>query len=54
MKSRPSYSPENRLAPICISVREHAMAAITNGIQLPRRAEAYCATFLFSDYMKNA
>ncbi|MEA5070053.1 MAG: transketolase C-terminal domain-containing protein, partial [Christensenellaceae bacterium] len=36
-------------------VREHAMAAISNGIQLHGGLRAYCATFfVFSDYMKNA
>ena len=56
MKSRPSYSPENRLGTnLHFGVREHAMAAITNGIQLHSGLRAYCATFfVFSDYMKNA
>ncbi len=36
-------------------VREHAMAAITNGIQIYGGLHAYCATFfVFSDYMKHA
>lgn len=56
MKSRSSYSPENRLGTnLHFGVREHAMAAITNGIQLHGGLKAYCATFfVFSDYMKNA
>ena len=36
-------------------VREHAMAAICNGIKLHGGLRPYCATFfVFSDYMKNA
>ena len=36
-------------------VREHAMAAICNGIYLHGGLRPYCATFfVFSDYMKNA
>jgi transketolase len=36
-------------------VREHAMAAATNGITLHGTARAFCGTFLiFSDYMKPA
>lgn len=36
-------------------VREHAMAGITNGIQVYGGLHAYCATFfVFSDYMKNS
>ncbi len=36
-------------------IREHAMSAICNGIQLHGGLQAYCATFLaFTDYMKNA
>jgi transketolase len=36
-------------------VREHAMAAITNGIALDGTLRPYCGTFLiFSDYMKPA
>jgi transketolase len=36
-------------------VREHAMAAITNGLQLHGGLNAYCSTFfVFSDYMRGA
>lgn len=38
---------------INFGVREHAMAAVTNGIQLHGGFRAFCATFLvFSDYMR--
>ncbi len=40
---------------IHFGIREHAMAAIANGMQLHGGIQAYCATFLiFSDYCKNA
>lgn len=40
---------------IHFGIREHAMAAITNGMQLHGGLKAYCATFfVFTDYMKNA
>ena len=40
---------------IHFGVREHAMAAICNGIKLHGGLRPYCATFfVFSDYMKNA
>ncbi len=36
-------------------IREHAMAAITNGMQLHGGLRCYCATFfIFSDYCKHA
>ncbi len=36
-------------------IREHAMAAIANGMQLHGGVHAYCATFfIFSDYCKHA
>ncbi len=36
-------------------IREHAMAAITNGMQLHGGLRAYCSTFfIFSDYCKHA
>ncbi len=36
-------------------IREHAMAAISNGMQLHGGIHAYCATFfIFSDYCKHA
>lgn len=35
-------------------IREHAMSAITNGMQLHGGLRTYCSTFfVFSDYMKN-
>ena len=35
-------------------IREHAMSAITNGMQLHGGLNTYCSTFfVFSDYMKN-
>ena len=40
---------------IHFGIREHAMSAICNGIQLHGALNAYCSTFfVFSDYMKNA
>lgn len=49
-------SSENRMGKnIHFGVREHAMAAITNGLYLHGGLRSYCATFfVFSDYMKNA
>ncbi len=36
-------------------IREHAMSAITNGMQLHGGLSCFCSTFfVFSDYMKNA
>jgi transketolase len=56
INGKDSYSAQNRLGVnLHFGVREHAMAAISNGIQLHGGLNAYCATFLvFSDYMKNA
>lgn len=49
--SRENYAGGN----IHFGVREHAMAAICNGIALHGGLRAYAATFfVFSDYMKNA
>ncbi len=47
-------SSENRLGRnIRFGVREHGMAAITNGLYLHGGLRPYCATFLtFSDYMR--
>lgn len=40
---------------IHFGIREHAMAAIANGMQLHGGIQAYCATFfIFTDYCKNA
>lgn len=54
MKDQENYSSFNRLgANINFGVREHAMAAIVNGIYLHGGFRSYGATFLiFSDYMK--
>ena len=46
-----SYEGRN----IHFGIREHAMAAIVNGMQLHGGIRPYCATFfVFSDYCKNA
>ena len=56
MKGKGDFSAINRSgANLHFGVREHAMAAITNGIYLHGGLLPYCATFfVFSDYMKNA
>lgn len=56
MKEFDYYSPENRSGKnIHFGVREHAMAAICNGISLHGGLLPYCATFfVFSDYLKPA
>ena len=56
MKKRGDFTPEDRTGSnLHFGIREHAMAAITNGIQLHGGLQAYCATFfIFSDYMKHA
>lgn len=48
------FSPENRYGRnIHFGIREHAMAAICNGIQLHGGLRILCSTFFsFSDYMK--
>ena len=48
------FSPENRLGRnIHFGIREHAMAAICNGVQLHGGLKILCSTFFsFSDYMK--
>lgn len=50
------FSAENRSGRnLRFGVREHAMAAICNGISLHGGLQVYCATFfVFSDYMKGA
>ncbi|MBN1241283.1 MAG: transketolase [Spirochaetales bacterium] len=50
------YSRSNRSGRmIHYGVREHAMAAVSNGISLHGGLRAFCATFLvFSDYLKPA
>ncbi len=50
------FGPENYAGRnMHFGIREHAMAAITNGMQLHGGIHAYCATFfIFSDYCKHA
>ena len=50
------FSPDNFAGRnIHFGIREHAMAAIANGMQLHGGIHAYCATFfVFSDYCKPA
>lgn len=56
MKKRDYLSADNMAGSnIHFGIREHAMAAIVNGMQLHGGLKAYCATFfVFTDYMKNA
>lgn len=56
MKGVSYFSKEDRQGSnIHFGVREHAMAAICNGIALHGGLRPYCATFfVFSDYMKHA
>jgi len=56
MKGKGTFSAEDRSgANLHFGIREHAMAAICNGMALHGGIRAYCATFfVFSDYMKNA
>ena len=56
MKARSDFSAENRTGSnMHFGIREHAMAAICNGMYLHGGLLPYCATFaVFSDYMKNA
>jgi len=56
MKDKGEYSASSREGRnLHFGVREHAMAAITNGIRLHGGLVPYCGTFLiFSDYMKAA
>ncbi len=56
IKNGGDYSAENRGGRnLHFGVREHAMAAIANGMALHGGLRVYCATFfVFSDYMKNA
>lgn len=50
------FTPENFAGRnMHFGIREHAMAAIANGMQLHGGIHAYCATFfIFSDYCKHA
>ena len=56
LKGKGFYSAENRAgANVHFGIREFAMAAISNGIQLYGGFRAFCATFLvFTDYLKPA
>lgn len=56
MTNRSYYSKDNYAGSnVHFGIREHAMAGITNGMQLHGGLRAYCATFFtFSDYMKHA
>ncbi len=56
LKGEDWFSPENRLGRnIHFGIREHAMAAICNGIALHGGLRIVCSTFFtFSDYMKAA
>ena len=56
IKSRGDYSATTKNGSnMHFGIREHAMAAICNGIYLHGGLLPYCATFaVFSDYMKNA
>lgn len=56
IKNRPYLSADNYAGSnIHFGVREHAMAAMCNGMRLHGGLLPYCATFfVFSDYMKNA
>lgn len=50
------FSPENYEGRnVHFGIREHAMVAVCNGMQLHGGVDAYCATFfIFTDYCKNA
>ena len=54
LKGAGYFTPDNRLGRnIHYGIREHAMAAICNGIQLHGGLQALCSTFFsFADYMK--
>ncbi len=56
IKDGGSYSSENRRGRILhFGVREHAMAAICNGMSLHGGLHVYCGTFfIFSDYCKHS
>ena len=51
-----TFAPDNFAGRnVHFGIREHAMAAIANGLQLHGGMQAYCATFfVFSDYCKPA
>lgn len=56
LKGESAYTPQNRAGRyIHFGIREFAMAAICNGIQLHGGLRAFCATFMvFSDYLRPA
>ena len=56
MKKRGDFTAEDRSGSnMHFGIREHAMAAITNGMQLHGGLRCYCSTFfIFSDYCKHA
>lgn len=56
LKGLGDYGAENRTGRnLHFGIREHAMAAICNGLTLHGGFNVYCGTFfVFSDYMKNA
>ena len=56
MNGKGDFSEDNRSGRnLHFGVREHAMAAITNGIYAHGGLQVFCATFfVFSDYMKGA
>lgn len=56
MKGKGEFSAEDHSgANLHFGIREHAMAAICNGMVLHGGLRVYCATFfVFTDYMKNA
>ena len=56
VKARGDFLPNDKTGSnMHFGIREHAMAAICNGIYLHGGLLPYCATFaVFSDYMKNA
>ncbi len=56
IKGGGDYGPANRLGRnFHFGIREHAMAAICNGMALHGGLRVYCGTFfVFSDYMKHA
>ncbi len=56
MKSRGDFLPDDKTGSnMHFGIREHAMAAIANGMYLHGGLSVYCSTFaVFSDYMKNA
>ncbi len=56
IKGGGDYGPDNRLGRnFHFGIREHAMAAICNGMALHGGLRVYCGTFfVFSDYMKHS